>query len=308
VRECRLRASLAAVAALLSLAGCGGGGGACGSSITSGDLYFTRYSGAPNLEKVHFDYKSGKFTLAKPAAVATLNGVDGVVFAPDGDLLVGGQGDVVHKVHVANGKTVDVRANATAYHLSLDPGGKKVWATGIPGPLAEIPLSPFSKGVAHRLTGDDENITSIAFDGSGRSYYTSSGAGGGGSVGRIDLKKFTTKRVISDLPAAHGMVFDRFTGDLLLFGATHITQIDPSSMKVVSDLTISAGVVLDQGTVDGHGYVFVASNEGQIVFVDYTGTKKVGAKGNQVIVQFVAPNLDDVAPLSGAGAASCTAA
>lgn len=301
-----MRASLAAVAALLSLAGCGGGG--CGSSITSGDLYFTRYSGTPNLEKVHFDYNNGKFSLAKPAAVATLHGVDGVLFAPDGDLLVGGQGDVVHKVHIANGKSVDVRAGASAYHLSLDPSGKKVWATGIPGPLAEISLSPFGNGVAHRLTGDDENVTSIAFDGSGRSYYTSSGAGGGGSVGRIDLKKFTTKRLISNLPAAHGMVFDRFTGDLLLFGSTHITQIDPSSMKVVSDLAITVAVVLDQGTVDGHGYAFVASNDGQIVFVDYTGSKKVGAKGNKVVVQFVEPNLDDVAPLSGTGAASCTSA
>jgi hypothetical protein len=303
-----MRASLAVVATLFSLAGCGGGAGACGTSVTSGDLYFTRYAGAPNLQKVHFNYNNGKFTLAKPTAVATLNGVDGVVFAPDGDLLVGGQGDVVHKVHIANGKSVDMRANASAYHLSLDPSRKKVWATGIPGPLAEIPLSPFGAGVAHPLTGDDPNITSIAFDGSGRSYYTSSGAAGGGSVGRIDLKKFTTKRMISNLPAAHGMVFDRFTGNLLLFGSTHITQIDPGTMKVVSDLGITAGVVLDQGTVDGHGYVFVASNNGQIVFVDYTGTKKVGAKGNKVVVQFVEPNLDDVAPLSGVGAASCTAA
>jgi hypothetical protein len=303
-----MRASLVAVATLFSLAGCGGGAGACGSSVTSGDLYFTRYSGAPNLQKVHFDYSSGKFTLAKPTAVATLNGVDGVVFAPDGDLLVGGQGDTVHKVHIASGKSTDVRAGASAYHLSLDPGRKKLWASGIPGPLAEIPLNPFGKGVAHPITGDNENITSIAFDGSGHSYYTSSGAGGFGSVGRIDLKKFTTKRVISDLPAAHGMVFDRFTGNLLLFGSTHITQIDPSSMKVVSDLTIKDAVVLDQGTVDGHGYVFVASNNGQIVFVDYTGSKKVGAKGNKVVVQFVETNLDDVAPLSGVGAATCTSA
>jgi hypothetical protein len=84
--------------------------------------------------KVHFDYSGGKLTLDKPKAVATLSGVDGAVFAPDGDLLVGGQGDIVHKVHIADGKSKDVRANAGAFHLSY--------------------------------------VTSLAFDGSRDAYYT----------------------------------------------------------------------------------------------------------------------------------------
>jgi len=298
----RIALVLAALVPLL-VGGCGGPG--CGGQISAGDLYFTRFGGTPNVEKVHFNYSNGKFSLDKPKEVATLNGVDGAVFAPDGDLLVGGQGNVVHKLNVSNGKSKDVKANAVAYHLSMDPSGKKAWATGIPGPLAEIPLSPFSDGIPHALTGDDAQITSIAFDAAGHAYYTSSGSGGGGSVGVIDLKAFRTTRKLENVPAAHGMVFDRFTGDLLLFGSNHVTQVDPRSMKVVSDLEIKAGVTLDQGTVDGNGYVFVASNQGQIVFVDYSGSKKIGASGNTVTVQFVAPNLDDVAPLSGVGAAPC---
>jgi len=287
----------------LMVAGCGGPG--CGGQISSGDLYFTIYAGSPNVEKVHFSYSNGTFSLDKPKAVATLSGVDGAVFAPDGDLLVGGQGNVVHKLNVSSGKAKDVKANASAYHLAMDPSGKRAWAAGIPGPLAEIPLDPFSDGIAHPLTGDDSEVTSIAFDASGHAYYTSSGPAGDGSVGLIDLKSFTTTRKLSGVPAAHGMVFDRFTGDLLLFGANHVAQVDPHSMKVVSDLEIKAGVTLDQGTVDGNGYVFVASNQGQIVFIDYSGSKKIGASGNKVIVKFVAPDLDDVAPLSGAGAAPC---
>jgi WD40 repeat protein len=299
-----MRACILAAAVLLSLNACGGPG--CGGRISSGDLYFTRYSGTPNVMKVHFDYSNGKFTLDKPKAVATLNGVDGAVFAPDGDLLVGGQGNTVHKVHIADGKSRDVRANAGAFHLSMDPSGKKVWAAGIPGPLTEIPLDPFGDGIPHRLTGDDENITSLAFDGSGHAYYTSAGSGGYGSVGVIDLKTFTTRRRLENVPAAHGMVFDRFSGNLLLFGATHIAQVDPGPMRIVSDLTVKSPVVLDQGTVDGNGYVFVASNQGQLVFVDYSGSKKIGASGNTVSVQFVASALDDVAPLSGAGSAPCS--
>lgn len=304
-----VRAAVAALGAVVVVAGCTGtcgtSGPVCGGRISSGDIYFTRFADSPNLMKVHFTYGNGKFALDKPRAVATLNGVDGVVFAPDGDLLVGGQGDLVHKVHVSDGKFKDVKANASAYHLSMDPSGKKVWAAGIPGPLAEIPLDPFREGIPHELSGDDAEVTSLAFDASKRAYYTSSGSGGYGSVGLIDLKSFTTVRKLENLPAAHGMVFDPFSGDLLLFGADHVTQVDPATMKVVSDLTITDGVALDQGTVDGHGYVFVASNSGQIVFIDYSGTKKIGDQGNKRSVQFLASNLDDVAPLSGAGAAPC---
>ena len=86
----------------------------------------------------------------------------------------------------------------------------------------------------------------------------------------------------------------------------HVTQVDPGAMKIVSDLTVKAPVTLDQGTVDGNGYVFVASNQGQLVFVDYSGSKKIGASGNTVSVQFVESALDDVAPLSGAGSAPCS--
>jgi hypothetical protein len=302
-----MRSGVVYLVALLALASCGTcGGPACGGRLSSGDLYFTRYAGTPNLMKVRFDYSDGKLTLDKPKSVATLQGVDGLVFAPDGDLLVGGQGNSVHKVHVSDGKFKDVQANASAYHLSMDPSGKKVWAAGIPGPLAEIPLSPFGTGIPHQLHGDDINVTSIAFDGSGNAYYTSGGPGGYGNVGNVNLKTFTTTRRLENVPAAHGMAFDRFTNDLLIFGSTHITQLDPKTMKVVSDLEVKASVTLDQGTVDGNGYVFVASNGGQLVFVDYSGSKKIASGGNTVAVQFLASSLDDVAPLSGAGSAPCT--
>lgn len=294
------------VVVLFALAGCGTcGSPGCGGRISSGDLYFTRYADTPNVMKVHFDYSNGKFTLDKPKTVATLNGVDGLVFTPDGDLLVGGQGGTVHKVKVADGKFKDVNANANAYHVAMDPSGKKAWVTGIPGPLAEIPLSPFSDGIPHELQGDDTAVTSIAFDGTGHAYYTSGGSGGYGNVGNIDLKTFTTTRRMENVPAAHGMAFDRFSGDLLLFGSNHITQVDPKTMKVVSDREIKASVTLDQGTVDGNGYVFVASNAGQLVFVDYSGSKKVGTRGSFAAVQFLASSLDDVAPLTGAGSVPC---
>jgi hypothetical protein len=292
---------------LLALALAGGcGTPASCAPVGSGDLFYTRYLGTPNVEEVHYSYDHGKLTLGKPKTIATLNGVDGIAFAPDGDLLVGGQGDVLHKVHVSNGKSVDEpTGGASAYHVVVDPSGKRAWASGIPGSLAEFPLDPFRKGTTHEVKGDDNSVTTLAWDGSGDAFYTDSGSGGNGDFGRIDLKTFTTRRAISGQDGLHGMAFDAYTGLLVTFGGDKVLQIDPKTEKVVSELEVPGSVALDQGTVNGSGYVYVASNNGQIVFVDYSKSKRVGDKSNAVAVVDLESNLDDVAPPSGPGAKPC---
>lgn len=96
-----------------------------------------------------------------------------------------------------------------------------------------------------------------------------------------------------------------FTGNLIAFGADRVLQIDPGTEKVASELTVTGGVTLDQGTVNGSGYIYVASNNGQLVFIDYSKSKKVGDKKNFVSVTTLEPNLDDVAPASGVGSKPC---
>jgi hypothetical protein len=102
------------------------------------------------------------------------------------------------------------------------------------------------------------------------------------------------------------MAFDPYTGQLVTFGADRILQIDPKSRKVASELTVTGGVTLDQGTVNGRGYIYVASNGGQLVFIDYSQSKKVGDKKNFVSVTALESSLDDVAPESGVGSRPCT--
>jgi WD40 repeat protein len=300
-----LRALVLAAAALL-LGACASTAPAGCAPVNSGDLYYTRYSGSPNVKKVHYTYRGGTLTFGVPVAVADLRGVDGVAFAPDGDLLVGSAGDVVHKVHISNGSTKDLTTGGgPAYHVTVDPSGKKAWIAGIPGVLTELPLSPAGKGTTHQLKGDDTAVTTIAFDASGNAYYTSSGADGHGDFGQINLKTFTTKRAIEGRDGLHGMAFDTYTGDLITFGGEQLLQIDPKTRKIVSALTVKGGVRLDQGTVNGHGYIYVASNNGQLVFVDYGRTKKVGDAKTPVIVTALDSGLDDVAPESGPGAQPC---
>jgi len=69
---------------------------------------------------------------------------------------------------------------------------------------------------------------------------------------------------------------------------------------ILSSITVP-GEQFDQAAEDGHGHLFAASNFGDLEFVDYDATGLIGAGGNFTSDQFIAFNLDDIAPLSGLG-------
>jgi hypothetical protein len=184
--------------------------------------------------------------------------------------------------------------------MMVAPDGT-IYSSGIPGTPASYPSDLSQGGTPHLLIGTDRSITTIAWSDAQHAFYTSSDAGGFGSFGVLNLSTFRTTRIYSNLPAAHGMTFDPYTGDLILFGDSHITQIDPNSLAIVSDLNTGAsGFEFDQGTVDGQGHIFAASNTGRLVFLDVTNSRQVGSPDFMTSV-FLAPQLDDVAPLIGPG-------
>ena len=241
---------------------------------------------------------------------------DGLIFAPDnsGNLLLGGS--TTHKMWEVTqlGKTVKSVSvgGSDPYHLTIDPTHKKIYSggsTGLilglpavgdnPGPLGVTPW-PLANGVVHTLKGSDKQITQIEFDPvSGRAYYTASPYTGTGAIGTINLTTFTTTR-LATFPAAHGISYDSFTKTFILVGDSHITQFDPKTNKVVSDLNLSSQkLVMDQGITDGKGHLFVADNgnitsnvKGKLVFVDYSVSKKVGTPNFTTSAPF-ALALDD---------------
>lgn len=274
------------------------------NTVTKGDLYFTTYNGGTNVNKVAFDFDGTTLTMGQVINVASTNGADGLIFAPDNDLLVGGQGNKVHKVNPLTQNVVTKNAGGSeAYHLALDPSLTNAWAGGVPGALAKIPLNPFADGMMIPMNGDDKNVTSLAFQDANHAFYTSSNTddAGLGNFGTIDMKTFTTHRLLSNLPGGHGMAYDAYSGTLMLFGGQQIVQIDPATGTQV-DGRFFSGSKFDQGTVDGKGHLFVADNHGSILFMDYSATKKIGDKSNFTAQPFIAANMDDVAPLSGLGA------
>lgn len=273
-----------------------------GTAIKDGDLFYSRYCTQPNVRKLVFNYDGlNSFALSTPLTVAQTGYADGLIFAPDGDLLVGG-GSNVYKVNPNTGTFVTKPSSATAYHLMLDKSGKKLWAAGIPGWLVEFPLDPnLGNPISHNISGDETGVTSVSFDSQGTAYYTSSGAGGYGNFGTIDLTTFKTTRLLTNVPAAHGMYFDNYTGHLIMNGSNQVLQYDPVARKVVSIFTSSISSQFDQGAADGKGHILVASNLGELLFIDYSVSKEVGNPHNFVTQPYVESCLDDVAPLSGFG-------
>ena len=123
-----------------------------------------------------------------------------------------------------------------------------------------------------------------------------------GEFGTINPPICTTTRLMPNSPSAHRMSFDSFTGDPLLYGADHITQLKDiaGTWTVVSDRTL-AGATFDQGTQVGWGHLFVADNGGNMLVIDYSPTGLIGSASYFTYYQFFKCNLDDLAPLSGAG-------
>ena len=280
-----------------------------GSSGEDFVLYYTQYSGSQNVRQAVVNYNGSSFSIVSQKTVAGGFAGDGLVFAPDGSLLIGSGGPYVYEVNPITGSTTRAYTGGSgAFHLALDPSGKFLYTAAQPGAVGVIPLDPFGNGTSHAVTGDDNGVAAIAFDSSGNAYYTTSNGGydTNSNFGRIDLTTFTTTRTISGLVAAHGMTFDPFTGDMILVGGNQVAQVDLKTMTVVSTLTLGnpGSYQLDQGTADGHGHLFVCDNFGHLLFIDYSQTGLVGDPSDFVAIPKFDSYPDDVAPLSSLGAIS----
>jgi hypothetical protein len=281
---------------------------AASTTPTSGTLYFTTFSGADRVHDVSFNFNGSSFGLGSVVNIAGGNGIgaDGLVFTADNNLAVGGQGNAVYKVD-PNGvnPTTSVTAGGTsAYHMMVSPNGT-IWSSGIPGTPASYNANLTVNGTPHpivNVTGAGVSLDTISWNTADptKAFYTSSGSGGNGTFGRLDLSTFVATPLLTSLPAAHGMIFDAYTGDLILFGANHVTQIDPITGLVVHDATLSGSETFDQGTSDGKGHLYIASNSGDLLFLDISTSMNVAAPDFSS-TQFLASSLDDVAPLSGGG-------
>lgn len=309
--------------AALALAALGLASGASMSAaqVISRDIFYTRWNTNNALEAnvkkcvVTYDRDAGTMVISDITPLARTNGADGIVFAPDGQLLIGGQGSgFMHKVDPTLGTFTSELVNGGAsFHIVVDPSNQKAWTAGLPGTISEVPLAPFGAGTPHAVSGSVAGITDLQFVGN-QVFYTSSMNSGNGSFGTIDMTTFTTTQILGPaLESAHGMRFDPFTGHLLLCGGGKVIQIDPANPSVIIStldlLSYLTGPVtdrfLDQLAPDGQGLVYIAANDGTFFVVDYAATGIIGDGANVIRSQILDTFLDDIAPLVGTTGECC---
>jgi hypothetical protein len=297
--------------ALAIVAVVAGGSAAAGSSAAgptgSGPQpeFFYTANYPPALKEAPYNLCGGTLSVGAAHVIARLPAADGVAFAPDGNLVVGGgKTGMVFEVDPNTGAvTAKPSGIPAAYHVTVSRDGTTAWTAGIPGAVAKVPLKPFGPGTPVPVRGDDQAVTTVGFTPSGV-FYTSSDSHGSGNFGTFDLTSFTTHRAIVGLRGAHGFSWDPFSNDVILFGSYVIAQIDPSQPGTIVSQKLVTGVAFDQGIADGRGRVLVASNTGYVILLDYSGTGKV-ADGT-VKKAFLDTNLDDLATLNPPATTACT--
>src|SRR5579864_393634 len=295
------------------------------TTLLEGDLFYTTFRGGMNVWKVHFVYDSVTgITYGPSTNLDSLSGADGIVFNPNnGDLLIGEQlANKVGEIPTSGTPVVEVAASGDAsdnqaFNLVVTPDRSAVLAmpnqpthAAVTGGNAinVVPLSPsIAAGTSHVITGPDVHLTGVAFL-NGKAYY-----GDGtdfkinGHVGILDLTTFTTTRitVVGETQGAlpsHSITADSFTNGLIIGGANELWQLSLDATGTVATVVakISLGTFgnpnnWDQTEVDGFGHLFGANNNGNLLFIDYSGGSHLISAPVFSNEQFLATALDDIA-------------
>ncbi len=301
------------------------------ADMFQGTLYYTHYTGSgPNVLGISFTYNSTTQSLSygTQQGLSTVNGADGIMFAPNGNLLVTSNTVAnVYRIDATSGKVLQTvsTSGASDYHMALDPSGTMFYSSDrysrTTGPLDTFGIN--SNGTITNATttnitptkGNDTNVTQLAFAPNGKVFYTDGTPDANGAVGLFTFgsPNDTTDQLFAanTITAAHGIVYDPFTGLMTMFGGGGVATLDPNAG---SDAAIQASLKqrnginsdFDQGSVDGYGHAFIAGN-GEITFIDYSQTHDITSAANKVIIMSTDGHgnsfsgIDDVAPLVGLG-------
>jgi streptogramin lyase len=314
-----LLALVAAVACLFLTAG------TLHADVFTGTLYYTLFSGGPNVDKVTFTYNSTTHTVSYTNFQAVTNevGADGIMFAPNGNLIVTSNAtNNVYRIDASTGATLQTVSTGTNgfpdYHMALDPSGNEFYSSNRynrgTGPLDTFKINSngtFNNATTTPITGGDSNVTQLAFAPNGKILYTDGTPNSNGSIGLFTFGSpdtTTQLKPAGQVPAAHGVVYDPFTGKWTMFGGGAVATMDPnagSNAAIAASLEQRNGINadFDQGSVDGLGHALIAGN-GDITFIDYSQTHDITSPLNTVNITGGFGAIDDVAPLVGLGSQS----
>ena len=273
------------------------------ATVWTGTLYYTNYTGGQNVWDINYSYNdvTQNFSLAPAHNIASTNGADGIVFAPNGNLLIGGQtSGNVYELNPTNGALLNTQNTGTAnYHLTVNPNGTQVYTSNFMGPLNTLSLPIGSGSTTSALTGGDTGVTQIAFGTGGTVFYVNGNPNCCGNLGTINLSTDVTSQLYAGVLPAHGLIFDPYTNLITMFGDGSTGTMSAADGSGLKTGVINAGCNFDQGAVDGHGHALIAGCD-SITFLDYSTSHDITNPNYSTIIGGFS-GIDDVAPLAGAG-------
>jgi hypothetical protein len=296
------------------------------ADATQGILYYTTWNGGKNVWAVSYNYDGvATFSLTNNTNIASTAGADGILIAPNGNLIVSGQNaqnptPQLHEITIGGAPVNNVNAGTAgtsmgSYHLTLNdfksntatlyntwngPGTGPTSISGttlLAGGLSANGVNYIS--IAAGFSGSTD-VRGLAFDPNNKTWYYGTSADGSivGDFGRVVFNDTVHTAVLIPLligVAAHGLLFDPFTNDVIFNSGTTINQFDPTTNTIVSSISFP-GAIFDQSATDGNGHLFSADNNGHLAFIDYDATGKIGAGTNFTAFPFLASTLDDITP------------
>jgi hypothetical protein len=285
------------------------------ADVVTGTLFYTTFAGGVNVHSVDFNFNGTSFLLSNNHGIASTSGADGLLFAPDGNLLVAGQGNNLTEVTPGGTIVKTIAPGGGSFHLALTSSAPNALVYNLNNGgcgnncISAVTLSSGGlslNGVLYTTipcAGCSADVRGVILNTNNNTwYYGTAPDGGSGEFGTVvfndTLHTATLTRLKTGL-FAHGLTFDPFTNDVIVNSAGTVQQLDAAG-NILSSFT-AAGNTFDQGAADGKGHLFVASNNGNLLFIDYDATGLIGAGSNFTNTQFLAGALDDIAPLSGLG-------
>jgi hypothetical protein len=230
------------------------------------------------IEQVEFNYDGRQFSVASPKRVHDLSGKGGVNALLD-DLTGRRDGNAKRRIQrVTTDATGDFAPSpgnsGPSIHLRLEGWAEAAARNG-------APAAPEMPEIGGTLMGDDIALSHVAVEADGHAYYFATDAEAGGTFGEIDLATNTTTRLLAGLPEAADVADDPHTGDLIVLGESEVAQIQPvPEAQIVSRHAVPPGAALESVAVDGDGRLFARRADGEIVFIDYRDSRRIGAKRN----------------------------
>ncbi len=306
---------------LIALAGAAGTAHA--DVVFNGSLYYTTYNGGQNVWSTDYSYNSTtpSFTLSNNTYIASTAGADGILFAPDGNLVIAGQGNQkLHEITTGGAAVNTVDAGTGSYHMALSSNASNailynLWNGSGSGGTTAISATTLSggglsaAGVTYSVscftgTACSTDVRGLAYDPvNGIWYYGTAGDGASGTFGTVAFDDTAHTATLTQKEGgvyAHGLTYDPYSKTIIMSSATTVEQYDPATTTFHTTTIGPAGNNLDQSAVDGQGHLLLAGNAGYLEFIDYASSGFIDS-ATYTNTTFLANYLDDIAPLSGTG-------